>query len=143
MDKFSVFQITPNTHEIAENTLGKGENAWVTSMSFPYSFSHKVLKTLVPKGCRNTKLPGIRLFSPNATLSCIITFPNKPLFLRACSVSLSKTLWEKEKLLVKSKFFFSYSVFYPFRELSTIFIKFKIVVCRLFHFWNSLEFFVS
>ena len=25
-------------------------------------------------------------------------------------------------------------VFYPFRELSAIFIKFKIVVCRLFQF---------
>ena len=45
-----------------------------------------------------------------------------------------KTLWEKEKLLVMSNFSFTHSVFHPFRELSSIFIKFKIVVCRLFQF---------
>ena len=61
-------------------------------------------------------------------------FPNKPLFLRVCSTSLLKTLWEKEKMLVTSNFSFSNSVFYPFRELSTIFIKFKIVICKLFQF---------
>ena len=32
-----------------------------------------------------------------------------------------KTLWEKGKLLVKSNFPFSHSVFYPFKELSAIF----------------------
>ena len=34
---------------------------------------------------------------------------------------------------------FTHSVFYPFRKLSAIFIKFKIVVCRLFEVgpvWN-------
>ena len=56
------------------------------------------------------------------------SFPNKPLFLRVCSTSLLKTLWEKEKLLLTSNFSFSHSVFYPFEELSTIFIKFEIVV---------------
>ena len=56
-------------------------------------------------------------------------FPNKPWFLRVCSTSLLKTLWEKEKLLVTSNFSFSHSVFYPFGEPSAIFIKFKI--CRL------------
>ena len=61
-------------------------------------------------------------------------FPNKPWFLRVCSTSLLKTLWEKEKLLVTSNFSFSHSVFCPFRELSTIFIKFKIVICKLFRF---------
>ena len=39
-------------------------------------------------------------------------FPNKPLFLHVCCASLLKTLWEKEKLLVKSNFFFSHSVFH-------------------------------
>ena len=43
-----------------------------------------------------------------------------------------KTQWEKNKLLVMSNFFFSHSVFYPFTELSTISIKLKIVVCKLF-----------
>ena len=33
--------------------------------------------------------------------------PNKPWFLRVCSTSLLKTLWEKEKLLNMSNFSFS------------------------------------
>ena len=61
-------------------------------------------------------------------------FPNKPWFLRVCSTSLLKTLWENEKLLVTSNFSFSHSVFYPFRELSANFIKLKIVICKLFQF---------
>ena len=62
------------------------------------------------------------------------TFRNKTWFLRVCSTSLLKTLWEKEKLLVTNNFSFSHSIFYPFRELSTIFINFKIVICKLFQF---------
>ena len=69
-------------------------------------------------------------------------FPNKPWFLRVCSAGLLKTLWEKEKLLVTSNFSFSHSVFYPSRELSTMFINFKIVVCKLFHIGKSLKFVV-
>ena len=66
-------------------------------------------------------------------------FPNERLFLRVCSISVLKTLWEKEKLLVTSNFSFSNRVFYPFEELSAINIKFKTVVCRLFQFWKSLK----
>ena len=62
------------------------------------------------------------------------SFPNKPWFLRVCSTSLLKTLWEKEKLLVTSNFPFTHSVFYCLRELSAIFVKFKIVICGLFQF---------
>ena len=61
-------------------------------------------------------------------------FPNKPWFLRVCCTSLLKTLWEKEKLLVTSNFSFSHSVFYSFGELSAIFVKFRILVCRRFEF---------
>ena len=61
-------------------------------------------------------------------------FPNKPWFLRVCSTSLLKTLWEKEKLLVTSNFSFSRSVFYSFGELSAVFIKYEIVICKVFHF---------
>ena len=44
-----------------------------------------------------------------------LTLPQtRPGFLRVCSTSLLKTLWEKEKLLVTSNFSFSRSVFYPF-----------------------------
>ena len=66
--------------------------------------------------------------------------PNKPWFLRVCNISILKTLWEKEKLLVTNNFSFSHSVFFLFRELSAIFIEFKIVVCKLFHIWKSLKF---
>ena len=66
-------------------------------------------------------------------------FPNKPLFLRVCSTSLLKTLWEKEKLLVLRNFSFSDSVFYLFGEFSAIFIKFEIVVCKL-SVRNSLKY---
>ena len=65
-------------------------------------------------------------------------FPNKPWFLRVCSTSLLKTLWEKEKLLVMSNFSFSHSVFYPFGKLSAILINFEIVVCKFFQFGRLL-----
>ena len=61
-------------------------------------------------------------------------FPNKPWFLRVCCTSLLKTQWEKEKLLVTSNFSLSHCAFYLFGELSAIFIKSKIVVCRHFEF---------
>ena len=66
-------------------------------------------------------------------------FPNKPWFLCVCSKSLLKTLWEKEKLLITSNFSFSHSVFYPFEEISAIFLKFKIVVCKLCEFGRVLN----
>ena len=69
-----------------------------------------------------------------ATHEEINPFPNKPWFLCVCSTSLLKTLWEKEKLLVTSNFSFFHNVFYPFEELSAIFMKFKIVVCKLFQY---------
>ena len=56
-------------------------------------------------------------------------FPNQPLSLRFCSIRLLKTLWAKEKLLIMSNSYFSYSVFYSFEYNSDIFIKFKTVVC--------------
>ena len=59
-------------------------------------------------------------------------FPNKPWFLPVCRTSPLKTLLEMEKLLITSNFSFSHSVFYPFLELSAIFIKRKIVVCKRF-----------
>ena len=61
-------------------------------------------------------------------------YPNKPLFLCVCSTSLLKTLWEKEKFLLVSNFSFSHSIFYPSGELAANFLKYKIVVCKLFEF---------
>ena len=60
--------------------------------------------------------------------------PRNPWFLRVCSTSFLKTLQEKEKLLVTSNFSFSHSVSYPFGKISAIFMKIKIVVCKLFQF---------
>ena len=68
------------------------------------------------------------------TIAIINPFPNKPWFLRVCSTSHLKTLWEKEKLLVTSNFSFSRSVFYLFGELAAIFIKSKIVLCQSFEY---------
>ena len=42
------------------------------------------------------------------------------------------TVGKKEKLLITSNFSFSLNVFYPFEELSAIFIKAEIIVCKLF-----------
>ena len=61
-------------------------------------------------------------------------FPNKPWFLCVCSTSPLKTLWEKEKFLFTSNSSFSHSVFYPFRKLSAVFIKFETVICKPFRF---------
>ena len=61
-------------------------------------------------------------------------FPNKPWFLCVCNTSLLKTLREKEKLLVTSNFSLSHSVFYPFEELSSTFIKFENDVSSVFQF---------
>ena len=67
-------------------------------------------------------------------------FQNRPLFIHVCSRDLLKTLWEKEKLLVTSNFSFFHSVFYLFGELSVIFIKSEIVVCKLFQFGRVQNF---
>ena len=56
-----------------------------------------------------------------------------PVFSRLQCRSFENTVG-KEKLLVTSNFSFSRSVFYLFGELSVLFIKFEIVVCKLFQF---------
>ena len=66
-------------------------------------------------------------------------FPNKPWFLLVFSSSLLKTHLEKEKLLVTSNFSFSHSVFYLFRELSGIFMKFEIVINKVFDCGRVLD----
>ena len=64
-------------------------------------------------------------------------FPNKRWFLHVCSTSLLKTLYKKEKSLVKSNFSFSCGVFYPFWELFAISIKFEIVSANSFSLEES------
>ena len=66
-------------------------------------------------------------------LELIKPFQNKPC-LSVCSTGLLKTLGEKEKLLVTSNFSFSHSVFHLFAKLSASFIKFELVICKVFQF---------
>ena len=63
-------------------------------------------------------------------------FSKNPLFLRVCINNRQrlKTQWERENLLVTSNFSFSPSVLYTVTELSSVFLKFEIVVCILFWF---------
>ena len=61
-------------------------------------------------------------------------FPHNDTFWRPWETSLLKTLWEKEKLLITSNFSFSHSVFLPIWIAFAIFVKFEIVVCKLFQF---------
>ena len=64
------------------------------------------------------------------------TFPNKPWILCVCSLSLLKTLWEKEKLLVTSNFSFS-QCFLPFQTTHSFNLKLlsfcleETKICRL------------
>ena len=98
-------------YDMIENIVGAGENA---------GYQHFLL---FPKCFQKTFSYGS--FNP---------LPNKPWFLCVCSASLLKTLWKKEKLLITSSFSFSHSVFYLCRELSALYIKFEIVVCKLFQY---------
>ena len=76
------------------------------------------------------------IFSKNSFLSLapLIDKCHTSIFngLIMCLECLLKVLWEKKKLLISSNFSFSQSVFFPFGEFSAIFIKFEIVVCKLF-----------
>ena len=72
-----------------------------------FSFSRSVSKKLVLQTCKNQDLFGKGLkYKVNQTCIFIVEltlitkpFPNKPWFIRVCSRSLLKTMWEKEKLL--------------------------------------------
>ena len=108
-----------------ENTMGKKKLRVISNSHFPTEFS--ILLETFPPFCNQLLIQGKKrsiaetevLFNP---------FPNKPWCLRVCSISLLMTLWEKEKRAISP---FA-TVFQPFEELSAIFIKVKIVVCKLF-----------
>ena len=67
-------------------------------------------------------------------------FPNKPWFSRVCSTSLLKTLWEKEKLLIRSNSSFSQSVFYPFWRTFCHFHQTQNCHLQTLSVWDSLKF---
>ena len=79
------------------------------------------------------KISSLRSYISN-TKTLLKSFPKKPWFLCVCSTSLLKTLWEKKDLFITRNFSFSQSVFYLFGELSSIFMKTEIVLCKLFQF---------
>ena len=103
-----------------ENIVGKGENAgYQHFLLFPQCFQ---------KASFQEASKGVIVWE------WVNPFPNKPRFLCVRRSVLLNTLWEKEKFLVMSYFSFSRSVFYSFGVLSDIFIKFDIVICKLFQF---------
>ena len=68
----------------------------------------------------------------------VLTFSQTSPVFYIFAVQVLKTLWEKEKLLVKSNFSFSHSIFLLFGELSAIFTKFKLKSANSFR--KSLKF---
>ena len=124
--------------DMDENIVGKGENTgYQHFLIFPHCVQKPFyLKDSLEKGKATLNKSSGNAFNLDKSRNChfVNPFPNEPLFLHVCSTSLLKTLWEKEKLLVTSNFSFSHSVFHLFGELPTIFIKFEIVVCKLFQF---------
>ena len=93
-----------------------------------YRQNHKISYTMVFE-IKMRKRPKLKKLT--VAMLLLNPSPHKPWFIRVCSTSLLKTLWEKEKLLVMSNFSFSHSVFYPFGELPLILITFEIVICKL------------
>ena len=65
--------------------------------------------------------------------SVLNRFPNKPWFLCVYRASLLKTLGKGE-IARNEQFLLFPQCFLPFGELSTIFIRLEIAVCKLFHF---------
>ena len=116
-DKLIVTKMIISVFDREENYVEKREIACISN----FSFSHNVSKGFLPRPSK-----GVNVWE------WVNPFPNKPWFLCVCSSSLLKTLVGKKKLFAISNFSFSHSVFYPFGELSAIFIKFEIVVCKLF-----------
>ena len=78
------------------------------------------------KAFHNTQLT--RVISSSSRLNIKVTF------LKKMAVSGALVFHKHKQLLVTSNISFAHSVFYPFGELSEIFIKFKVVVCEPFHF---------
>ena len=116
--------------------FGKGLNLGLCGKEFnkhfPYFFSSPEHKVLMVSFCDHP-------MSVVRRLSCVVRrpqflFPHNDTFWRPWETSLLKTLWEKEKLLITSNISLSHSVFYPFGWLSFFFIKFEIVICKLFQF---------
>ena len=87
-DRLDVTKMIISVSDRVGNIVGKGEIARTSN----FSFFHNVFKRLLSKTHQKVSL----------CWNGLIPIPNKPWSLCVCSTSLLKTLWEKEKLLVKS-----------------------------------------
>ena len=111
-------------------TLWEKEKMLVTSI---FSFSYNVFYLIKRK---MHHLSQLKFLSANALNS----FPSPGFYVSAAQIFWKH--WGEEKLLEMTNFSISYSVLYPFGKLPAIFIKLKIVVCKLFEFGKSLQFVV-
>ena len=114
-DNFKIDENSRNFSKWVENTVGKGEIApYEQFLLFPLCF-------------QELYFPGV---SKGVTVwEWYNPFPNKPWFLPFCKCKSFENAVGKGET---SNFSFSLSVFYTFGKISAIFIKFKIVVCKLF-----------
>ena len=77
------------------------------------------------------------------TKDCLVNSPsNKPLFLLVYLPSLSKTWWEKEKLLFAGIFSFSHSAFLPIWRTFGNFHQIKNCCLQTLSIWKSVKFFL-
>ena len=106
---FNPLLFTCLQYKTIENNVGKEEIA-ISPLSTVFS-TH--LENFLPFSS-NSKLSYADTFSLDESEICLLTLWNKPSYLRVCSMSFLKTLWEKEKLLFMSNFSFCHKVFYPF-----------------------------
>ena len=88
----------------------------------------QVVSDFGKKSCVST---GVRKSRHDMT-EAVNPFPSL-CFTRQQYKSFENTVGERE-IAGENTFSFSHSVFYPFGELHAIFIKFKIVVCKLLQF---------
>ena len=83
------------------------------TLSSIYTHFNTLKKKAVGKHC--AKMSNFTFFHNVFHAICILKsfhpFPNKPCISRVCSTSLLKTLWEKDKLLMRSSFFPFLTVF--------------------------------
>ena len=95
---------------------------------------HVLCQLILVYGVRK-KPPVYAIVSENVKQGILLTLSQtSPGFYVSAVQVFWKTLWGKEKLLITSNFSFSHSVFHTLGELSSIFIKFEIVVCKHFLF---------
>ena len=125
-DIISLFAAVLKEHEIGIS--GKGLKH-MSILIHRQKIVSKANKFISYHPCKSSQMPykmnGVVVTKP---------FPKQALVLCVCHTCLLKIMWEKEKLLVTSNFSFTYIVFYPFGDLSAIFIKIEIVICIHFEF---------